>query len=165
MKSKEAYVGITLFIVGLLYFLFQYDSASFFKILKFWPIFILLAGVMMEFIAISDKNQRTFFIMSGIFIVYGIMYTINIYNEFNYLCTHIAIMFLSLSVALLNYYIFHKKNDLILPFILLLILLSIFTFLFPIYEQYFPVINIETLFPVIFMILGLLIILKGFIRS
>jgi predicted membrane protein len=55
MKSKEVYVGITLFIVGLLYFLFQYNSESFFKILKHWPIFILLAGVLMEFIAIHLK--------------------------------------------------------------------------------------------------------------
>jgi hypothetical protein len=165
MKNKDIYIGLTFLIVGLLFFVFQYNSAYFFKILNYWPIFILSAGIMMEFIVISNKNQKSFLVLSGIFLVYGIMYSINIYIEFNYFCTHIAILFLSLSASLLNYYIFYKKNDLILPFILFFILVAIFTFLFPVYKQYFPIINIETVVPIVFMILGLLIMLNGFIKS
>jgi Domain of unknown function (DUF5668) len=164
MKNKEIYVGFTFLILGLLFFLYQYNPLSFFKVIKYWPIFILIAGILMEFIVISSTNQILFLFLSGIFMVYGIMYTINIYQPFNYLCTHIAVLLLSLSASLLNYYIFYKKSDFILPFILMLILVSIFTFLFPIYEIYFPVIDAETIIPIVFIILGIIIIFKGFIK-
>lgn len=165
MKSKQIYIGLTCLIIGTLYFLYQYDANVYFKILKYWPIFILLSGIFIEFVALNSHAYKLFFFLSGILIVYGLMYTINIYREFYYFSSHISIFFLSLSLGLLNYYIFGSKNNYILSIVLLLILISIFIFLFPIYERYFPIISFKTLVPILLIIIGFILILNGFINK
>lgn len=165
MNNKQIYIGLTSLVIGILYFLYQYDINIFHKIIAYWPIFILISGIFLQIVSISNRDFKILFILSGMLILYGIMYTIDMYKEFYYLSTHISILFLSFSLGLLNYYVFINKNNILLYFILVLTLVSIFIFTFPIYERYFPIISFKTVAPLLLMLLGFVLILNGFINK
>lgn len=165
MKNKQIYIGLTSLVIGILYFLYQYDINIFHKIIDYWPIFILISGIFLQIVSVSNRDFKILFILSGMLIIYGIMYTIDMYKEFYYFSTHIAIFFLSLSLGLLNYYVFINKSNILLYFILMLTLVSIFIFTFPIYERYFPIISFKTVAPLLLMLLGFVLILNGFINK
>jgi len=153
MKSKNIYVGIIFLILGLSYFTYNFNPLLFARLFDLWPIFILVFGVILQYI-FFDIRKNFLLIISGIMMVIGAMFTINFHM--NYITTHsiIAIFSLSLSVSLLNYYIFAKSNDLILPFIFLFILISIIIFLYPTYKNMIPNFNSDLVVPLLFISIG-----------
>lgn len=164
MKVREIYIGLTLLIIGFFYFLFQFNPFLLSKIINYWSIFIIIAGIFLELLAFHEKKS-ILPIISGVLIISGIMYFIDMFINCNYFAFHIGIILLSLAGGLLNYYTFNYKSVFILPFIFLLIFTSVIMFSFPLYEKYIPVFTIETLFSIGLIFSGIFLIVSGIVKD
>lgn len=162
-KDKNIYIGITFVILGLTYFIYYFNPTLFSRTLNLWPILLLICGVLLQYLYF-EVRWSCLLISSSFCIVYGVMYTLNFYVNFIYTHSFIAIFFLALATSLLNYYVFVKCSDLILPFIFLFILTSMVIFLYPIYKIYIPIISTELTMSTIFIIIGIYMIFSNLIK-
>lgn len=129
------YISFFILITVIAYLLFKHEPIVFRRIVALWPIGILILSTILQNLYF-DTKAWIFLPLGGFSFIYGIMFTINLHNPYLTEKMISPIFCLALATALLNYYIFKRRNDLILPFILLLILGGILLLLFPIYANY-----------------------------
>lgn len=146
MKNKKISIGVSFLSLCLIYYIYRFRPLLFSKLFNLWPIFMLISGVVLEYLYF-DIEKNFLLICSGAMVMTGTMYTINFYINFINTHTIFAILFLALATALLNYYIFTKCTDLVLPFIFLFIIISIIIFLYPIYNNILSDLNTNLVYP------------------
>lgn len=162
MKDKNVYIGITFLILGLSYFTYYFNPILFNKILNLWPILILICSLVLQYLYF-ELRLSPLVIISGFSLVYGAMYTLNLYIDFIDTHSSIAIFFLAIATSLLSYYIFINPSYILLPFIFLFISIAIIIFLYPFYKIFIPVINTELTISTIFILIGVYLIFSTLI--
>ena len=120
----------------LAYILFKREPIVFMRVLKLWPIALLITSIIFQFLYF-ETNLSLFLPIGGFIFIYGSMYTLNLHKAYINKTILLPIFLLALSSSFLNLYTFKKRNDLILPFIFILILISIFLILKPFYNEIF----------------------------
>lgn len=154
MKNKNLCTGISFITLGLTYYIYNFRPLLFSRVFNLWPIFMLLGGVILEYLYF-DIEKDFLLICSGAMIIIGTMFTLNFYINFINTHTLFAILSLAIATALLNYYIFAKCTDLILPFIFLFIIVSIIIFLYPIYKNTLSDFNSNLAVSLLFFSIGM----------
>lgn len=129
------YISILILIVAIGYLVFKYDPILFKRVATLWPIGILILSTILQYLYF-ERKAWILLPLSGFLFVSGVMFTINLHNPYLTQKTLFSILLLGLAAGLLNYYIFYRGNDLLLPFIFILILGGILIFLLPIYINY-----------------------------
>lgn len=160
VKNKNIYIGISFLILGLIYLTYIFSPLLFRRLFNLWPIFMLISGVILQY-SYFDIGKDFLLILSGLMIVIGTMFTINFYINFINSYVIIAIFCLAISASMLNYYIFTKSSDLILPFIFLFIVISIIIFLYPIYKNRIPNFNSNLIVSFLFISIGIYILISN----
>jgi len=129
------YISFFILITAIAYLLFNDEPILFKRVAALWPIGILILSIILQNLYF-DTKAWIFLPLGGFSFIYGIMFTINLHNPYLTEKMILPIFFLALAAALLNYYVFKRRNDLILPFIFILILGGILILIYPIYARY-----------------------------
>lgn len=116
------------------YIIYNRYPPLFDRILKLWPIAVLILSVLLQYLYF-ETNFGGFLLFAGFFFIVGILFNINLYQGFYTEALCLPMIFLSLAGASLNYYVFKRKNVFLLPFVLIFIILSILLLLAPLYAQ------------------------------
>ncbi|WP_040194568.1 hypothetical protein [Clostridium culturomicium] len=127
-------IFIGAFITAFYYIYIRYPLL-FERLMKLWPIGMLILGVVLQYLYFETKFS-IFLFPAGFFFVFGIMFNINLHNSFFNETMGLPIILIALAGSLLNYYTFNRRNVLLLPFILILIISSILLLLTPLYTAY-----------------------------
>lgn len=117
------------------YLIYNRYPPLFERLLRLWPIGILILSILLQYFYFETRLS-VFVFLAGFFFVIGIMFNINLHNEFYNDSMGLPIIFLALAGSLLNYYVFKRRNIFLLPFILILIITSILLLLAPLYKEY-----------------------------
>lgn len=117
------------------YLIYNRYPPLFERLLKLWPIGVLILSILLQYLYFETRFS-VFLFLAGFFFIIGIMFNINLHNEFYNDFMGLPIIFLALAGSLLNYYIFKRRNIFLLPFILILIISSILLLLAPLYKEY-----------------------------
>lgn len=117
------------------YLIYNRYPPIFERLIKLWPVGVLILSILLQYFYFETRFS-VFVFLAGFFFVIGIMFNINLHNEFYNDSMGLPIIFLALAGSLLNYYIFKRRNVFFLPFILILIISSILLLLAPLYKEY-----------------------------
>lgn len=137
---STVYLSLFLLISAIAYLLFKHEPIIFRRVFNLWPIGVLILSVLLQYVYL-EKNHGFLLPLAGFTFLYGILFTINLHNPFYSENMALPIFLLALAVSLLNLYAFKKRNDLLLPFIFILILGSIILLVLPYYNKYLGLTN------------------------
>lgn len=137
---STVYLSFLLLILGITCLLFKHEPIIFRRVFNLWPIGVLILSVLLQYVYL-EKSHEFLLPLAGFLFIYGILFTLNLHNPFYSGNMALPIFLLALAASLLNLYVFRRRNDLLLPFIFILILGSILLLVLPYYNKYLGLTN------------------------
>jgi len=130
MKENFFYEGLIIFIILAFYFINRGNSFNLKENLNYFLMFLASSSLLQ--IYVSKRKFNYPLIIFGMVQVYCVLILLR-FNFSNFIA-HASFFTLALSYGLLKLYILKRRNDYILPFIFILIMIPLFIFLLPHYK-------------------------------
>ncbi|MCB2309512.1 DUF5668 domain-containing protein [Clostridium tagluense] len=161
MKKHKALFGILLILLGSVILADQIYDIDFFSFSNFWPLFILIPGILLEISFFSLKKEPAILVLAGILTTTGLLFVFETSTNWKYSTETWPIYTLGLAIGLFQYYLFSKKNNTLLFFIFLLAFISVFSFAVNFLGNNYTWLTYGLLFPCIIIVLGIYVFLKN----
>ena len=117
------------------YMIYIHYPPLFERLLKLWPIGILILSVFLQYLYFETSFSGFLFLAGFLFII-GIIFNINLHKSFYNNTMELPILLIAFASSILNYYVFKRRNIFLLPFVFILILSGILLILIPLYIHY-----------------------------
>lgn len=164
MKKHNALFGIFLIFLGSILLADQIYDIDFFSFSNFWPLFILIPGVLLEISFFSLRKEPAILVLAGILTTTGLLFIFETSTNWKYSTETWPIYTLGLAIGLFQYYIFSKKNNTLLFFIALLAFISILSFAINFLGNIYSWLTYGLVFPCLIIVLGIYVLLKNILR-
>ncbi|MBU3144331.1 LiaI-LiaF-like domain-containing protein [Clostridium sp. CF012] len=164
MKKNNALLGILLIFLGSILLADQIYDIDFVSFSNFWPLFILIPGVLLEISFFSLKKEPAILVLAGILTTTGLLFIFETSTNWKYSTETWPIYTLGLAIGLFQYYLFSKKNNTLLLFISLLAFISVFSFAVNFLGNIYPWLKYGLLIPCLIIVLGLYVFLKTILK-
>ncbi len=161
MKKQNSLFGIFLIFIGSVLLADQIYDIDFLSFNYFWPILILIPGILLEISFFSFKKEPAILVLGGLLTTTGLFFIFETSTSWQNSIEPWSIYTLGLSIGLLQYYLFSKKNKYLLLFIFLLAFISIFSFAVNSLGTTYPWLTYGLLIPCLIIILGIYVFLKS----
>ncbi len=164
MKKNNSFFGILLIFLGSILLADQIYDIDFFSFSNFWPLFILIPGILLEISFFSFKKEPAILVLAGILTTTGLLFIFETSTNWKYSTETWPIYTLGLAIGLFQYYFFSKKNKTLLLLIALIAFISIFSFLVNFLGNTYIWLTYGLLFPCLIIVLGMYVFLKNITR-
>lgn len=164
MKKSNSLFGILLIFMGSLLVAGQIYNMNFLSFSNFWPLFILVPGILIEVTFFSFKKEPAILVLGGIFTTTGLLFFFETSTNWHYSTQTWPIYTFGLAIGLFQYYLFTKKNKPLLFFIFLLTFISLFSFIINILGTTYVWLTYGLLPPFLIIILGIYIFIKNIFK-
>ena len=161
MKKQTSLFGIILIFVGSVLLADQIYEINFLSFSNFWPLLILIPGVLLEISFFCLKKEPAILVLGGIFTTTGLLFVFETSTNWQYSTDTWPIYTLGLAIGLFQYYLFSTKNKSLMVFIFLLSFISIFSFAINFLGDTYTFLTYGLLFPCLIILLGIYILLKN----
>ncbi|MGV8983739.1 LiaF transmembrane domain-containing protein [Clostridium sp.] len=161
MKKPNALFGIVLIFFGSILLADQIYDIDFFNFYNFWPLFILVPGILLEISFFSLKKDPAILVLGGIFTTTGLLFIFETSTNWKYSTETWPIYTLGLAIGLFQYYLFSKKKNSLLTVIFLLAFVSIFSFAINFLGDVYTWLTYGLLLPCLIIIIGIYVLLKN----
>lgn len=161
MKTKNIFWGAIFILIGITILANRILDTNFFNISTMWPVIILLIGILFEVDYFINRNNAGILVPGGILTIIGLLYLFETFTNWSYSSYTYPIYALSVAIGLLQLYIFGGKKRGVLVATIILFLITAINFLSVIYNSLFYWIKLNLVVPLIFIIIGLYILLRG----
>jgi hypothetical protein len=161
MKKQNSLFGIFLMFIGSVLLADQIYDIDFLSFSNFWPLLILIPGIFLEISFFSLKKEPTILVLGGILTTAGLFFIFEIATNKQYSTETWAIYTFGLSVGLLQYYLFSKKNKSLLLPIFLLAFISVFSFAINFFGDTYTWLTYGLLLPCLIIMLGIFVLFKN----
>jgi hypothetical protein len=161
MNRKGAFWGVLLIVIGCLLIINQTFNINFFSMANFWPIFVLIPGLMFEFSYFISRKNPGILVPGGILTTIGLLFFFEILTNWAFTEYTWPIYILAVAIGLFQLYLFSgRPSGLLIPVFILTAVASIF-FLGMIFKGIFSWIDFSLIGPVIFILLGVYILFRA----
>ena len=161
MKKRNSLLGIIMIFAGSLLVTGQIYDMNFISFTNFWPLFILLPGILLEISFFSLKNEPAILVLGGIFTTTGLLFFFETSTNWKYSTDTWPIYTIGLAIGLFQYYLFSKRNKSLLFFIFLLTFISIFSFAVNFLGNIYIWLTYGLLAPCLIVVFGIYVLLKN----
>lgn len=161
MKKQNSLFGIFLIFIGSVLLADQIYDINFLSFSNFWPLLIIIPGIFLEISFFSLKKEPTILVLGGLLTTAGLFFIFEIATNSQYSTESWTIFTFALSVGLLQYYLFSKKNKALLLFIFLLAFISLFSFAINFFGNTYTWLTYGLLLPCLIIMLGIYVFLKN----
>jgi hypothetical protein len=159
MKSKNAFWGILLILIGGLLIFNNFYNFEFLSIKNLWPLFLLIPGLSFELEYFTSRKNPGLLVPGGILTVLGLNFLFEIYTNFQFASYTWPIYPLAVAIALFQLYLFtHRPSGLLVP-IFILGGISLFSYASLLLENS-PWFSWNLLLPVLLIVFGIYILLN-----
>ena len=128
MKKHNSLFGIILIFIGSVLLADQIYDINFLSFSNFWPLFILIPGILLEVSFFSFKKEPAILVLGGLLTTTGLLFIFETSTNWQYSTQTWPIYTFGLAIGLFQYYLFSKKNHILLFFVFLLAFISVFSF-------------------------------------
>ena len=142
----------------------QIYDMNFLSFSNFWPLFILIPGILIEVNFFSLKREPAILVLGGIFTTTGLLFFFETSTSWKYSTQTWPIYTLGLAIGLFQYYLFSKKNKALLFFIFLLAFVSLFSFVINILGNTYVWLTYGLMPPCLIIVLGVYIFIKNIFK-
>lgn len=120
MRSKNYLWGLFLIIIGILLLVDKIFEIGFFSGANFWPIFVLLPGLIFEISYFTSGRNPGLLVPGGILTTMGFLFFFETFTKWNYTEYTWPIYPLSVSIGLFQLYLFDgRPTGLLIPVFIL----------------------------------------------
>jgi hypothetical protein len=163
MKKRNSLFGIILIFIGSVLLADQIYGINFLSFSNFWPIFILVPGVLLEISFFSLKKEPAILVLGGLLTTTGLLFIFETSTNWQYSTETWPIYTFGLAIGLFQYYLFSKKNKLLLFFIFLIAFISLFSFAINFLGNIYIWLSYGLLLPCLIIAIGIYVFLKNII--
>ena len=161
MKKNNSLFGIFLIFIGSVLLANQIYDINFLKLSNFWPLFILIPGVLLEVSFFIFKKEPSVLVLGGIFTTTGLLFIFETSTKWKYSTETWPIYSLGLAIGLFQYYLFSRKNNTFLFIIFLIAFISVFSFAINFLGTTYIWLTYRLMLPCLIILLGIYVFLKN----
>ncbi|MFT8314347.1 MAG: DUF5668 domain-containing protein [Clostridium sp.] len=162
MDKKGLSVGIILVIIGAILLLNNILNLNFFSISNFWPLFVLIPGLVFEAGYFLTKRNPGLLVPGGILTTLGLLFFFETFTGWQFAASTWPIYPLAVAIGLFQLYLFgYKQIGLLIP-VFILGGISLISLAIIIMNDFFWWINGSILVPALFILIGIVILFNSF---
>ena len=161
MKKRNSLFGIFLIFIGSVLLADQIYDINFLSFSTFWPLFILIPGILLELSFFSLRKEPAILVLGGLFTTTGLLFIFETSTNWQYSTGTWPIYTFGLAIGLFQYYFFSRRNKTLLFFIFLLAFISLFSFAINFLGNIYPWLNYGILLPCLIIVVGIYVFLKN----
>lgn len=162
MHKRNYTLGIILILIGILSILNKVFDLEILNIGNLWPLFVLIPGLVFEFSYFSSGRNAGLLVPGGILTTIGVLFLFETFSSWNFASYTWPIYPLAVAIGLFQLYIFGRREKGLLIPVFILTAVSIFSFASMTLSELFSWIDPSLIISVILILIGILILLKGF---
>ena len=164
MKKRNSFFGIILIFIGSVLLADQIYDINFLSFSNFWPLLILIPGVLLEVSFFSLKREPAILVLGGLFTTTGLLFIFETSTNWQYSTETWPVYTFGLSIGLFQYYLFSRKNKPLLFFVFLLGFISVFSFAINFLGNIYTWLTYGLLFPCLIIVIGIYVFFKNILR-
>ena len=161
MKKRNSLFGIFLIFIGSVLVADQIYDINFLRFSTFWPLFILIPGILLELSFFSLRKEPAILVLGGLLTTTGLLFIFETSTNWKYSTGTWPIYTLGLAIGLFQYYLFSKKNKALLFFIFLLTFVSVFSFGINFLGNVYTWLTYGLLLPCLIIVIGIYVFIKN----
>lgn len=159
MKKNNYWLGIILIAFGSYLFLSRFFSFSF-SFSKLLPILYLGGGLYFELKYFKTRTGNENLVLGGLLLTMGVINIISRFS-FNMYISHVRSLALGIAIGIFQIYWFDRREPYILIISIVIFIFSIFHYI----SRYFNWIDLDLVFPLSIIIIGILILKNSIKRN
>lgn len=161
MKKRNSMYGLILIFLGSVLLADQIYGIDFLSFSYFWPIFILVPGILLEISFFSFKKEPAILVLGGVLTTTGLLFFFETSTNWKYSSETWPIYTFGLAIGLFQYYLFSKRNNILLFIVFLLAFISVFSFSVNFLGNTYTWLTYGLLFPCLIILLGIYVFFKN----
>jgi hypothetical protein len=161
MKKRNSLYGLILIFLGSVLLADQLYGIDFLSFSYFWPIFILVPGILLEISFFTLKKEPAILVLGGVLTTTGLLFFFETSTNWQYSAETWPIYTFGLAIGLFQYYCFSKKNETLLFFVLFLSFISVFSFAINFLGNTYTWLSYGLMLPCLIILLGLYVFFKN----
>lgn len=161
MKKRNSLFGIFLIFIGSVLLADQIYNINFLSFSNFWPLFILVPGILLEVSFFILKKEPSILVLGGLLTTTGLLFIFETSTNWQYSTETWPIYTFGLAIGLFQYYLFSKKNKTLLLFTFLLAFTSVFSFAVNFLGNTYTWLTYGLILPCLIIVIGFYVFLKN----
>lgn len=162
MDRRNIYLGTALIVIGALLFSNQYFNFNFFSMEYFWPLFVLIPGLVFEASFFMGGRNAGLLVPGGILTTIGLLFFFETFTGWHFAEYTWPVYILSVAIGLAQLYLFGNRQPGLLIPISILTIIAFVSFGMMVFGSILTWLNYSIIFPVILVLIGVFILVgKG----
>lgn len=163
MDKRNVYLGTVLILVGCLLFSNQFFNFNFFSMEYFWPVFVLIPGLVFEAGFFMSGRNPGLLVPGGILTTIGMLFFFETFTNWRFAEYTWPVYILSVAIGLAQLYVFGiREKGLLIP-VVILTLVAVVSFVMMVFGGILSWLNYSMVLPAVMILIGLYILVgKGF---
>lgn len=161
MKKRNSLYGLILIFLGSVLLANEIYGIEFLSFSCFWPLFILVPGILLEISFFTLKKEPAILVLGGVLCTTGMLFFFETSTNWQYSAETWPIYTFGLAIGLFQYYYFSKKNSTLLLFVIFLAFISIFSFSINFLGNTYTWLTYSLMFPSLIVLLGIYVFFKN----
>lgn len=158
MDKRNIYLGTALILVGALLFSNQFFNYNFFSMEFFWPVFVLIPGLVFEASFFVSGRNAGLLVPGGILTTIGLLFFFETFTNWRFAEYTWPVYILAVAIGLAQLYLFGiRQRGLLVP-IFILTLVAVVSFAMLVFGGIFSWLNYSMVLPVVLILIGLYIL-------
>ena len=162
MYKRNYTLGLILILIGVLSILNKVFDLEILSIGNLWPLFILIPGLVFEFSYFSSGRNPGLLVPGGILTTIGVLFLFETFSNWNFAGYTWPVYPLAVAIGLFQLYLFGRKEKGLLIPVFILTAVSVFSFASITLSELFYWLDSSMIISVVLILIGILILLKGF---
>lgn len=161
MYKRNFTLGVILILIGILSILNKVFDLDIISMSTFWPLFVLIPGLIFEFSFFTSGKNPGLLVPGGILTTIGFLFFFETFTDWNFSGSTWPIYPLAVAIGLFQLYIFGKRERGLLIPVFILTAVSVISFASILLNGLFWWLDSSLILPVVFIIIGVSILFKG----
>jgi len=166
MDKRNTNLGIALILIGSLLFANRYFELNIFSMKYFWPLFILIPGLVFEAGFFLSGRNTGLLVPGGILTTIGLLFFFEVFTDWNFAEYTWPVYIFSVAVGLAQLYLFGGRQRGLLVSAAILSLMAFVSFLMAVFGGLLTWLNYSTIIPIILILAGVYILAgRGIVKK
>lgn len=158
MDRRNIFLGTALILAGCLLFSNQFFDFNFFSMEYFWPVFVLIPGLVFEASFFMSGRNPGLLVPGGIVTTIGMLFFFETFTNWRFAEYTWPVYILAVAIGLAQLYLFGtRQRGLLIP-VFILTLVAVVSFAMAVFGGILSWLNYSTVLPVVLILIGLYIL-------
>lgn len=161
MRRNNVFWGLILILIGVFALLNKVLNIQFFSMDNFWPLFVLVPGLMFELGYFTTRRNPGVLVPGGILTTIGLLFFFETFTNWSFSEYTWPVYPFSVAVGLFQLYLFDRRQPGLLIPVFIIGGFSVISLLTILFGNVVSWLNYSLIFPVLLIVLGIYILFRN----